>query len=352
LVSFDLQCMRQPIECAPRLRMKAAVYRQYGSPEQVRIEEVSTPTPGDHEVLIQTRATTVTSADSRVRSLNLPQGFGWLGRPVFGVLKPRQPILGSELAGNVVAIGRKVRKFKPGDAVFGFSGIQMGCHAQYKCLHEDGALAFKPTGLSYEQAAALSFGGTTALTFLNRAGLRAGQSVLVVGASGCVGSAAVQLARHMGAHVTGVCSTVNMALVRQLGAHHVIDYLQEDLRARTETYDLIIDTVGQSGWHHYQHLLKRNAHLALIAATLPDLLRGAWASITRRHIVLTGPAPERAQDLQTLAELAQAGYFKPLIDRMYHLADISQAHHCADSGRKRGSVVVTVDDKAMPQIFF
>ncbi len=322
--------------------MKAAVYRQYGPPDVVRIEEVTTPTPRDHEVLIKTHATTVNSADWRVRSLNMPPGFGWLARPMFGMFKPRQPILGSEVAGTVVAVGSKVRKFKTGDAVFGFSGMPMGCHAEYKCMHEDSALALKPVCLGHEAAAALSFGGTTAFSFLKRAQLLAGESVLVVGASGCVGSAAVQLARHAGAQVTAVCSTANVVLVRQLGAHQVIDYTQQEIGTSGETYDVIIDTVGLAGWSRYKGLLKDGGRLALVAATLPDLLRMPWIYMTTDKTVLGGSAPERAEDLQTLAEMAQAGDFKPFIDRQYPLAQIADAHRYVDSGRKRGSVVITV----------
>src|SRR5688572_12801194 len=208
--------------------MKAAVYERYGPPDVVELKEVEKPTPKDSEVLIRIRATTVTSADWRARSLHMPAGFGLMGRLFFGVSKPRQPILGTELAGDIESVGKDVGKFKVGDKVFAFSGASMGCHAEYKCMPEDGAVALKPPNLTYDEAAAISFGGTTALAFFRRGKLQSGERVLVNGASGGVGTAAVQLATHSGAYVTGVCSTSNVELVRSLGATHVIDYTKED----------------------------------------------------------------------------------------------------------------------------
>src|SRR5262245_8672407 len=196
--------------------MKAAVYERYGAPEVLELKEVSKPAPGEHEVLIKVYATTVTSADWRARTLEVPKGFGFMSRLVFGISKPRQPILGTELAGEIEAIGKAVRAFKVGDPVLALSGLSMGCHAEYKCMPEGGTLALKPANLTYEEAATLSFGGTTALDFLRRGGLQKGDKVLINGASGGVGTAAVQLARFFGAEVTGVCSTANLELVRAL----------------------------------------------------------------------------------------------------------------------------------------
>ncbi len=224
--------------------MKAAVYERYGPPDVVELKEVEKPTPKDNEVLIKIHATTVTSGDWRARSLVMPAGFGLMGRLVFGVTKPRQPILGTELAGEIEAVGKDVSRFKVGDQVFAFSGAGMGCHAEYKCMPEDGAVALKPPNLTYDEAAAISFGGTTALDFFRRGRLQGGERVLVNGASGGVGTAAVQLARHFGADVTGVCSTANLELVRSLGATQVIDYTREDFTRNGETYDVIVDTVG------------------------------------------------------------------------------------------------------------
>ena len=224
--------------------MKAIVYERYGPPEVLQLKEVDKPTPQDNEVLIKTYATTVTSGDWRVRSLNVPAGFGLIMRLVFGVSRPKQPILGSELAGVIESVGKDVRKFKVGDPVFAFSDAAMGCYAEYKCMAEDGAVVPKPSSLTFEEAAALSFGGTTALDFLRRGNLQSGERVLINGASGSVGTAAVQLAKHFGAIVTGVCSNANVELVRSLGASYVIDYTQEDFTQNGETYDVIVDTVG------------------------------------------------------------------------------------------------------------
>lgn len=224
--------------------MKAIVYETYGPPEVLGLKELPKPIPKDKEVLIRIHATTVTSGDWRARSLNMPAGFGLLGRLFFGLSKPRQPILGTELAGEIESVGKEVKKFKAGDQVFAFSGAGMGCYAEYKCMPEDGEVARKPANLTYEEAAAISFGGTTALSFFRRANLQRGEKVLINGPSGGVGTAAVQLARHFGAEVTGVCSAGNMELVKSLGASHVIDYAREDFTANGETYDVIVDT----GW--------------------------------------------------------------------------------------------------------
>jgi NADPH:quinone reductase-like Zn-dependent oxidoreductase len=224
--------------------MKAAVYRQYGSPDVIELTEVPTPTPKAHDVLIQVQATTVTAADWRARSLQLPKGFGFMGRLVFGIAKPRQPILGAELAGVIVAVGKDVSRFKVGEQVFAFTDFAMGCHAEYVCMPETGSLAPIPANLPLDEAAALSFGGTTALVFLKKAKIQKGDRVLINGASGAVGTAAVQLAKHFGADVTGVCSTGNIELVKGLGADRVIDYTRREVLQAGDTYDIILDAAG------------------------------------------------------------------------------------------------------------
>jgi len=244
--------------------MKAFVYTKYGPPGVLQLKDVAKPTPKDNEVLIKTHATTVTSGDWRVRSLSLPVGFGLLGRLVFGVSRPRQPILGTELAGKIESVGKGVSKFKVGDQVFVFSDAGMGCYAEYKCMPEDGAMALKPANLTYEEAAALSFGGTTALDFFRRGKLQSGERVLVNGASGGVGTAAVQLAKHFGADVTGVCSAANLELVRSLGASHVIDYTKEDFTQNGEAYDIIVDTVGTAPFSRSKGSLKEGGRLLMV----------------------------------------------------------------------------------------
>lgn len=321
--------------------MKAIVYAKYGSPDVLQLQEVAKPTPKDNEILIKIHATTVTSGDWRVRSLNMPRGFGLIARLVFGVSKPRQPILGSELAGEVESVGKDVTKFKVGDQVFAFCGASMGCHAEYKCMPEDGAVALKPANLTYDEAAAISFGGTTALDFFRRAKLQKGEKVLVNGASGGVGTAALQLAKHFGADVTGVCSTANVELVKSLGADRVIDYTKEDFTKNGETYDIIVDTVGTAPFSRSKGSLKERGRLLMVLGGLPDILGMLWVSMTSSKKVIAGPAAELAEDLRFLAQLAVAGEFKPVIDRRYPFEQIADAHRYVDTGRKKGNVAIT-----------
>lgn len=323
--------------------MKAVVYERYGSPDVLKLKEVEKPTPKDNEVLIKTRVTTVTSGDWRVRSLNVPAGFGLIMRLVFGVSRPKQPILGSELAGVIESVGKDVSKFKVGDPVFAFSDARMGCHAEYKCMPQDGSVVLKPPSLSYDEAAALSFGGTTALDFLRRGKLQRGKRVLVNGASGAVGTAAVQLAKHFGADVTGVCSAVNVELVRSLGASHVIDYTKEDFTQNRETYDVIVDTVGTAPFSRCKGSLKDGGRLLMVLAGLPDMLKAPWVSMTSGKKIIAGPATVRPDDLRFLAGLAEAGEFKPVIDRRYPFEQIAEAHRHVDTGRKKGNVVITLE---------
>ena len=322
--------------------MKAMVYERYGSPDVLELRDLAKPAPKDNEILIRTHVTTVTSGDCRVRSLNVPAGFGLIMRLVFGVSRPKQPILGTELAGVVESVGEDVTKFKVGDAVFAFSDAAMGCYAEYRCMSQDGAVALKPPNLTYAEAAALSFGGTTALDFLRRGKLQSGERVLINGASGGVGSAAVQLAKHFGAHVTGVCSTANMEWVKSLGANHVIDYTQEDFTQNGETYDVIVDTVGTARFLRSKHSLKEGGRLLMVLAGLPDMLQIPWVSMTSSKKIIAGPATVRAEDLRFLAELAEAGKFKPVIDRRYPFDQIAAAHRYVDTGRKKGNVVIDV----------
>ena len=323
--------------------MKAFVYTKYGPPDVLQLKEVAKPTPKDNEVLIKTHATTVTSGDWRVRSLDVPVGFGLISRLFFGVSRPRQPILGTELAGKIESVGKDVSKFKVGDQVFAFSGAGMGCHAEYKCMPEDGAVVLKPANLTYEEAAAISFGGTTALDFFRRGKLQSGERVLINGASGGVGTAAVQLAKHFGADVTGVCSTANVELVRSLGATHVIDYTKEDFTQNGETYDVVVDTVGTAPFSRSKDSLKEGGRLLLVLGGLPDMLQSPWVSMTSSNKIIAGPAAGRADDLRFLAKLAEAGEFKPVIDRRYPFERIAEAHSYVDTGRKKGNVVITLE---------
>ncbi|MEB3292227.1 MAG: NAD(P)-dependent alcohol dehydrogenase [Synechococcales bacterium] len=326
--------------------MKAIVYQQYGSPDVLQIVELPQPVPKDNEILIKIYATTVTSGDRRLRSLDMPPGFGLIGRLIVGWSQPRQPILGTELAGEVVAIGSAVQRFKVGDRVVAFSGMSMGCYAEYKCMPEDGLVVLKPANLSDAEAAALSFGGTTVLDFFRRANLQAGEKVLINGASGAVGSAAVQLAHHVGAEVTAVCSGANTEWVRSLGAQQVIDYHQTNFMQNGETYDVIVDTVGTAPFARCQHSLSATGRLLLVLASLPAMLQSPWISFTTQKKVIAAPVAERLEDLQSLAHLAESGVFKPIIDRIYPFEQIAEAHRYVDTGHKKGNVVIDLQSKS------
>jgi NADPH:quinone reductase-like Zn-dependent oxidoreductase len=329
--------------------MKAIVYERYGPPDVLQLKEVEKPTPKDNEVLIRIHATTVTTGDVNARGFAfVPPGFGLLARLMLGLRKPRKPILGTELAGEIEVVGKDVSKFKVGDQVFAFSGLHMGCYAEYRCMPEDGVVALKPPNLTYDEAAALSFGGTTALGFFRSGKVQSGESVLVIGASGGVGTAAVQLARHFGAEVTGVCSTANVELVRSLGADQVIDYTKEDFTQGGETYDVIVDTVvGKTSFARCRDSLKPNGRYLPVAGGMREMMQMLWTSmIGSKKVIAAAPPAERAEDLRFLAELAQAGKFRPVVDRRYPFEQIAEAHRYVDTGRKKGNVVIPVAHKA------
>ena len=324
--------------------MKAYVYRQYGGPEVLRLEEVPTPTPGPGEVLVKILATTVNSGDWRMRSLDVPKGLGLIARLAIGFSGPRQPILGTELAGIVHAVGPGVTRFAPGDAVFAFPGGNGRCHAQFRVVPENGPIALKPDNLSFEEAATLCFGGSTALHFLRAAKANAGGSLLVIGASGAVGAALVQLGKHLGMHVTGVASGANHPLVATLGADRMIDYKIENALAGPVTYDVIADTVGNTHFGDCVDRLKPGGVFIPIAGGGGDMLSGL-TSLFRRDgkRVLAGPAAEKPEYVHELAALAAAGAFKPVVDHVFEFSQMADAHRRVETHRKRGSVVVRVD---------
>lgn len=321
--------------------MKAIVCEQYGSPEVLHLQHLENPAPKDNEILIKIHTTTVTSADCRVRGLNTPKGFRLLMRLALGIQRPRQPVLGSELAGTVAAIGKNISKFQVGDPVFAFTDTRMGCYAEYACLPENSAVVCKPVNLSFAEAAALSFGGTTALHFLRKANLQKGEKILINGASGGVGTAAVQLARYFGAEITGVCSTANMALVKSLGADHVIDYKQEAFNQQDAAYDVIFDTTGRVSYTHCNAALKAGGRLVLAAASLPEMLAIPWVAATSNKKIIAGSAFGDAKALNFLADLALEGKYRPVIDRCFPFEQIVAAHRHVEQGHKKGNVVVT-----------
>jgi NADPH:quinone reductase-like Zn-dependent oxidoreductase len=319
--------------------MKAIVYTKYGSPNVLQLKEVEKPIPRDNEVLIKIVATTVTSGDVRLRKAD-----PFMTRLFFGLRKPKINILGVDLAGVIESVGRDVKLFKKGDQVFGSTfDFGIGAYAEYKCLPEHGVLALKPANLNYEQAAAVFFGGHTALHFLKKGKIKQGQKVLIYGASGAIGTYAVQLAKYLGAEVTGVCSTTNLELVKSLGADSVFDYTKEDFTQSPETYDVIFDTVGKSPFSGCVRLLKeKGIYLRSVHMALSPIVRGLWIGVTSSKKVIGGVASEHKEDLIFLKELIETGVIKPVIDRRYPLEQIATAHAYVEKGHKKGNVVITV----------
>lgn len=333
-----------PISSANRSgTMRAMVYHRYGPPQVVREAVVPKPSPSAGEVLIRIHATTVTTSDWRARSMTVPHGFGLFGRFAFGLFRPRRPILGTELAGIVEAVGPNVTRFKAGDEVVAFTGGSYGCHAEYRTMREDGLIARKPANLSFEAAASLCFGGTTALRFLRDKGkIKAGDDVLVVGASGGVGTAAVQIAKHFGASVTGVCSGANAEVVRSIGADRVIDYRAEDFTKTGDTYDIILDTTGTASFARCDAILRPGGRLLLVLGSFSQTIGvGRPAKRTSKKMI-AGVATPTQDDIRFLAGLAAKGELRPVIDRIYPLADAVDAHAHVDAGHKRGNVVLSV----------
>ena len=329
--------------------MKAVVYEKYGSPDVLELQEVAKPMPRDNEVLIKVYATTVTAADFRSRSFTVPPSFWLPARIALGFRKPKKAILGVELAGEIESVGRDVKLFKKGDQVFAATLISYGAYAEYKCLPEDAAISIKPSNITYEEAAALPIGARTALHYLRKANIQRGQKVLVYGASGSVGTYAVQLAKVFGAEVTGVCSTVNVELVKSLGADKVIDYTAEDFSSNGETYDVIFEAVDKSSFSACMKSLKKEGIYLNVTTPLPSI-QMLWTKMTSSKKLFLGEnPPEKAEDLVFLKELVEAGKIKPVIDRCYRLEQIVEAHRYVDKGHKRGNVVITVEHKNKTQ---
>jgi NADPH:quinone reductase-like Zn-dependent oxidoreductase len=324
--------------------MRAATYHRYGPPSVLSIADIPTPEPGPGEVLVRVRASTVSSADVRLRSMDLPSPiFVPMARGFFGVFRPRNPVPGAELSGVIESVGEGVSGFEPGDAVVAATGARGRANAEFVAFPADGPIVRKPAGLSFEEAAALSFGGFTALYFLrDKGGIAPGRRVLINGASGAVGTAAVQLARHYGAHVTGVCSGKNAELVRSIGAHDVIDYTATPLgQFRTEQpFDIVFDTVGTAPFATVRRLLAENGRYLAAVMRLDEIVRSVTTAFGWGPKVIGGVATEKPDDLRFLADLAEQGAFRPVIGRVFPLSEIAAAHALVDAGHKVGSVVI------------
>ena len=318
--------------------MKAAIVERYGPPEVVQVMEIPDPAPADSEVLVKALATTVNSGDARLRALRVPRGMRLPVRLTIGLTGPRRPVLGFEVAGLVEAVGGAVTGFRPGDRVVVSRGFKFGCHAELVTVDEQGAIARIPDDLSPQDAVSLCFGGATALHFFRRAELAPGETVLINGASGAVGTMAVQIAKHTGAEVTAVCSGANASLVEDLGASHVIDYTAEDFTRNGRRYDVIMDTHGNGPYARVKGSLAPGGRFLMVVGDLPQTL-----SAMPRKAVIGGTAPTTADAFRTLMSLAERRELTPVIDSLLPFAQIREAHRRVDGGHKVGSVVLTFD---------
>lgn len=323
--------------------MKAIVYTKYGPPDVLQLKEVKKPALKENEILVKVKATTVTVADIRSRSFTVPPAFWLPARITLGFRQPKNEILGMELAGDIESVGKDVKRFKEGDKVFAASLVGFGAYAEYKCLPEDGPVALKPSNITYEEAAAIPIGARTALFYLRKANIQSGHKVLVYGASGSVGSYAVQIAKYFGAKVTGVCSTTNLEWVKSLGADHVIDYTREDFSSKGEIYDVIFEAVDKSSFSACLKSLKKDGTYINVTVPLPGVQMLWTKLISKRKFILGQNSPETSEALNFLKELVEAGKLKVVIDRYYAFEEIVDAHRYVEKGHKKGNVVIRVE---------
>jgi NADPH:quinone reductase-like Zn-dependent oxidoreductase len=330
--------------------MKAAVMTEYGSPDVLQIQELEKPSPNDNEILVRVHASSIGFGDLIVRDFkhvspqefNMPSLLYWPARMEFGFNKPKVNVLGAEFAGKVEAIGKDVTLFKQGDEVFGYRGMAMGANAEYLLVPEKSAIALKPKNMSFEEAATISYGGLTAISLLRKANIQKGQKVLINGASGGIGSAALQLAKHYGAEVTGVCGTNRMQMVKALGADKVIDYSKEDFTKGSERYDLVFDVLGRTSFDKVKRVLNPNGIYLLASFKSKALLQMLITSKFGDKKVICALSSDTPQDLVTIKELAEAGKIKTVVDRCYPLEKVAEAHRYLESGQRHGNVVLTV----------
>jgi NADPH:quinone reductase-like Zn-dependent oxidoreductase len=322
--------------------MKAVICQKYGPPETLHLEEVERPTPKRNEVRIRVVATTAARGDCELRGLAVPPLLQFMLRIAFGLRGPRRRILGQELAGEIESVGNDVKLFKKGDQVFALTGLHLGAYAEYDCLPERGLVAIKPSNMTFEEAAAVPVGGLHAYHFLNRADIRSGQKVLIIGAGGSIGTFAVQIAKSLGADVTGVDTAEKLAVVRSIGADRAIDYNHEDFTSEGEIYDVIFDAIGKGSFSGCMKSLRKGGRYLLGNPGLSQQLRAKWTSMTGGRKVIGGTVSYKIEDMISLRELIEAGEVKSIIDRRYPLEKMVEAHKYVDSGQKKGNVVVTV----------
>ena len=331
--------------------MKAIVYTEYGCPDVLKIEEIEKPFPKENEVLIKVHAVSVNFGDLIARNFknisakefNMPLLFWILARFSFGFSKPKKKVLGNSFSGNIESVGNKVKLFKKGEQVFGFIGEKMGAYAEYLCMPENGILASKPSDMTLEEASIIPYGALMAINISKKVNIQKGQKVLIIGASGGIGSAAVQLAKHhFGAEVTGVCGTQRMTVVKNLGADKVIDYEKEDFTKNEETYDLIIDILGKGTFSSYKNSLNQNGIYLLASFKTKKLLQMLWTAITGQKKVVCAIASPTTQDLHFIKQLIEDGKIKSIIDKSFSLEETVEAHRYVESGMKRGDVVIKV----------
>lgn len=330
--------------------MKAAVFKEYGSPDVLHLAEIEKPIPKDNEIRIKVRATSVNFGDLMVRNMKAvtPRRFTmpaplWLPtRLLFGWNKPKNQILGAVFAGDVESVGSTVTQFKVGDAVFGYLGETMGAYAEYVCMPQAGCVARKPQNMTYTEASTIPYGVVMALPIIKRVNIQPGQKVLINGASGAIGSHALQLAKHYGAEVTAVCGTPRMEFVKSLGADHVIDYTQQDFTKNGELYDVIFDVLGKSSFSACKNALTQNGVYLLASFKTGQLLQMLWTALFGSKKVICALAPGAADDLLQACELIEAGKITTVIDRCYPLEQAADAHRYTEAGHRRGHVVITV----------
>ncbi len=330
--------------------MKAIVYTEYGAPDVLHVEEVEKPAPKDNEVLVRVRATPVNFGDLMARNFNavtmdkfnMPAPLWFASRLMMGLRKPRKTILGNEFAGEIEAIGKNVKRFKKGDVVFGYPGMNFGAYAEYLCMPENGLLAIKPVNMSDAEAAATPYGAITALNLLKKVSIRQGQRVLINGASGGIGSFALQFAKFFGAEVSGVCATPRMELVKSLGADEVIDYTREDFTRNGKTYDLIVDVLGKRSFEECKDSLNPNGTMLYASFKMKPLLQSLRGKTPDGKKVICALSSEKVEDLEYTRELVEAGKIKVIVDRCFPLEQAAQAHRYVEEGNKTGSVILTL----------